>query len=221
MYSLDYISWPSSCWGRDPVTMKLPLYLRKFAVVTAGVLASLPLASATTILDYSSTFSGTNAGYHGSGQSILVPLADTTLDFVRFYADADAAGQNFSVYVTNQLNNGTVLFSSLNIPIVTGANTFNINQSFTGGALIYVQVGYNGYTGKSLQFQGDIYPGGNSIFSQYVFDLNSAQDFQSFDHRFLAQFSGGVAAPDGGNIFAMCGLVIAGMIGLRRRRTRA
>jgi hypothetical protein len=189
--------------------------------LTALSLVSLAFpAKAVTIDDYSASFSQTNNGWEGSGQLLTVPAADSTLDFITVYANSNSAGQQFDVRVTDSFNSGTLLFENLDVPIVAGANTFAIGQAFAPGSQIHVSFDYNGYSGLSLQYQGNVYSGGNSTFMNGSSDYNSQSNFAGLDHQFLAQWSGGAAVPDHGSTALLMGLAILGL-GTAKRRSRS
>ncbi len=172
-------------------------------------------ALANTIIDTSGLWAtnggSTNSGWLGSGQSITVPFAATYFNSFTVYADAAAAGRTFTFTIFDAVNGGTTLYSGGGVLMSAGANTININRTFTAGSLIFAELNYNGYSGASLQYLNNVYAGGNSSFGP----VGSQTSISSLDHRFTANFSASV--PDGGATLALLGVAMTGMVWMRRK----
>ena len=195
------------------IEMISPLRVTSFVTAVFSALILATSAAGVTIIDTSPVaLYATNDGWAGSGQSFTV-TSDNVFDYFTFYADTAAEGQLFDIRVMDALNGGSALFSSTDYAVTAGANTVTINQAFTSGSTIFVQIDYNGYMGLSLQFfDADLYAGGNSSFeNDGVF-----QSISSLDHRFVAQFSGG-SVPDTASTLALLGGTFVGLAALRRR----
>lgn len=192
--------------------------ISKFAssALLLSAIAAAPSALALTIIDTNPTWDGAvNFGWLGSGQSVTVPATDTTLTSFTVYADPASAGQQFDFYIFDAQNGGTTLFSVPNFVMAAGANTVNVNQSFTGGSQIFLQFDYNGFSGSALHFSYvDGYAGGNSSFGA----VGSQSDWPTLDHRFIAEFTGGgTPTPDAGSMASLLGLGLAGLSLVRRK----
>ena len=183
----------------------------KTYILSAGVASALVPAHALTI-DTSGTWTGSvNDNWEGSGQSLTVDVTENFFESFSVYVHQDSNGKLFDVQVSDALNGGNILFSTSKV-VTTGLNTIDINQAFAAGSTIFVQFDYNGFTGRTLHFQGDVYGGGNSSFLRAGIQENWA----SLDHRFIAVFSSNVAVPESGASLGLAGLDIASLVALRR-----
>ena len=188
------------------ITTKLKTY-----ILSVGAAASLIPANALTIDTSGSWLGLVNDNWEGSGQSLTVDATENFFETFSVYVHADSNGKLFDVQVSDALNGGNVLFSTSTV-VLTGLNTIDINQAFTGGSTIFVQFDYNGFTGRTLHFQGDVYGGGNSSFLR----AGVQENWDGLDHRFIAVFSGKMVVPEAGASLALAGFGVAGLVALRR-----
>ncbi len=167
------------------------------------------------VIDTTATWDGNiNNGWLGSGQSLTVDATDTFFDDITFSFDAASNGQTFNFVLSDALNGGSTLFSTL-FTVNSGFGFIDINTNLLGGSTVYALMDYNGYSGQSAYFQSNVYAGGNSNFGANGSKVN----FASLDHVFVANFTQSNQVPEPASI-ALFALGLAG-IGFSRKNKGA
>lgn len=168
-----------------------------------------------TLIDTTATWSGNiNTGWFGSGQSFLVDAEDTFFDDIIFSFDSASNGRTFNFILSDLLNGGTTLFST-SFVVNNGFGFIDIDTNLFPNSTVYAMIDYNGYSGASAYYQGNIYAGGNSNFGAN----GSKQEFSDLDHVFVANFRQAAQVPAPATL-ALFALGLAG-IGFSRKMKQA
>lgn len=182
--------------------------IRLFLLST--VLAFAFQQSHATIIDTNPGWDGSiNNGWLGSGQSLTVDATDTFFEYITFYFDAESNGKTFDFELRDALNGGSTLFST-SFTVSGLANTLFINQNMAANALLFAQLDYRGFNGRTAHFSyTDSYAGGNSSFGA----IGAQGDWASLDHRFIAKFT---SVPEPSTLMVLL-LALIGFVVYRQR----
>ncbi|MEQ1757844.1 MAG: PEP-CTERM sorting domain-containing protein, partial [Vicinamibacterales bacterium] len=150
-------------------------------------------AASTVTIDTSASWTDLwNYQWDGSGQSLTVPTVENILQDIGFYFHEDSQGETFTLYVSDAMNDGETLFTTP-FTVTTGLNVITTNLVLAPGSLAFALIDYNGFsehTAAYIEFAG--YDGGQSVFKA---EGSFTADFESYDHRFIANFTDSLGGP--------------------------
>lgn len=148
-------------------------------------------AVADTIIDTFGGQTSTTSGWRATAQTITVP-PDNVLKSYRWNLAARTSPGNvrFAVYAwAGSGPTGPALYDT-QLPWSTEGNyeVTGINLPLVAGNLYGMVIDLLGYNSFSVRFGGNLYPGGNGL---WTFDVNGSwTNFPTLDHKFRAVFVG-------------------------------
>ena len=168
--------------------------MKKFLVLIVlftMMIIAMP-AMAQTVYDTYGGTTNTTFGWRATAQTITAPADNILMDYRWSLAARTSPGNvRFAVYEwgTNAPT-GPVLHETV-LPWSADGNyeVTGMNLVLTEGVLYGMVIDLLGYSGSSVRYGSNLYPGGNGLWTQ---DANSGSwyNYSSYDHTFRAVFIG-------------------------------